>query len=90
MVVVHAPDNVAPVARDVDVLGLGGEDEGVQGEVRLQEAPVRLRLDPRKLHPLRGGAEVEPGAICATARSGSGPSSNWATICWGQVVPDLA
>jgi hypothetical protein len=60
VVVVHAPHDVAPVAPDVDVLRLGREDEGIKGEVRLEEPSVRLRLHHRQLHLLRGNAQVQP------------------------------
>ena len=59
--VVHAPHDVAPVAPYVDVLRLGREDEGVDGKVGLQEAPVGLRLHHKQLDPLGGDAQVEPG-----------------------------
>src|ERR687898_2645579 len=60
VVVVHAPHHVAAVAAYVDVLRLGREDQCIQGEVRLQEPTVRLRLYHRQLYFLRRDAEVQP------------------------------
>jgi hypothetical protein len=86
----HAPDHVATVAPDVDVLRLLREEEGVHGEVRLQEAAVGLGFHEGKFDLLGGTRRSSQGDISATSRSGSGPKSSWATICWVQVVPDLA
>src|SRR5918994_2138382 len=60
VVVLHAPHHVAAVAAYVDVLRLGREDQGIEGEVRLQEPTVRLCLHHRQLYFLRRDAEVQP------------------------------
>ena len=74
VVVVHAPHDVAAVAADVDVLRLRREDERVDRQMRLQEAPVRLRLDHRQLHLLRRHAQVEPGRHLGDRRARPRPS----------------
>ena len=61
VVVPHAPQHVAAVAGDVDVLGLRREHERVDRQVGLQEAPVGLRRDRRQLHLARRHPQVDPG-----------------------------
>ena len=71
VVVVHAPHDVAAVAPDVDVLRLRREDEGIDREVRLQESPVRLRLDSGSFTSFGGTRRSSQGDISATSSSGS-------------------
>ena len=64
VVVVEAPDDVARVAADVEVLRAWREDERVDREVRLEEAALRLRFDGRELL-LPSAARADPATATA-------------------------
>jgi hypothetical protein len=87
---VHAPGDVPPIARDVDVLQLGSENEGVERKMRLDEAAVSLRLEQLKLSSSEGKRMSSHGESSATRISGSPPKRICPTICCVHVVPDLA
>jgi len=61
VVVVQAPDHVAAVAPDVDVLGVRREHESIHRQVGLDEPAVLLRLECCELYLLGRDAQVEPG-----------------------------
>ena len=54
VVVVEAPDHVPAVAADVEVFGLGREDQRVHRQVRLHEAPVSCASRAASLTSLGG------------------------------------
>src|SRR5262249_40841476 len=90
VVVVEAPDDVATIAANVDVAGLGRKHECVDRQMRLDETPVRLPGEQLQFHGFRDNPMVEPGRHLLGVSSGSPPKSSWPTICCIQVVPAFA
>ena len=45
MVVVHAPDHIEAVARDIDGFGEGIENERIERAMRIEDAAVHLGID---------------------------------------------
>jgi len=45
VVVVHAPHHIAAVSRQIEILRLGREDEGIHREMRLEKPPMSHRFD---------------------------------------------
>src|SRR5580700_9264138 len=61
MVVVQAPQHVAAVATEIDVLSLGGEHECIDRQMSLDIAPICLSLECCQLHGLGRHSQVYPG-----------------------------
>jgi len=61
MVIVHTPDHIPAVARDIDVFRFGRINQRIERQMRLDESAVRLRREHGQFDVLGRYAQVQPG-----------------------------